>query len=221
MRLKKYDDFIILEKYDENIRKELVRMGVTDKDELAKQVSLSKRGHLGHYLHENGQSFTFGMLKAIFKDAKYAKKRTIAKQEIVKLLPVVLPLALIPFYPTIAIIGTIFGTSRLFNKVFKLVFNYIDPQTEYADFLKKMVDTYMKIPEGKIELKDRFSRAFIVSDRLIDSIKPEVIDDFTNFLCKKMELEDENVTVPDHYIENELKKYLNDNFNVSPRIETK
>jgi hypothetical protein len=161
------------------------------------------------------------MLKAIFKDAKYAKKRTIAKQDVARILPVAIPLALIPFYPVAAVIGTIFGTSRLFNKVFKLVFNYIEPQTQYAEFLKKMVDTYMKIPEGRIELKDRFSRAFAVSDRFIDAIKPEVVDEFTNFLCKKMEKEDDDKAVPDHYIENELKLYINDNFNVSPKIETK
>ena len=220
MIIKKYNTFI-LEKYDENIRKELVKMGVTNPSELNKQVSLSKKGHLGHYLQENGKDFTFGILKSIFKDAKYAKKRTDMKKGIVTLLPSVLPLALMPFFPILAIIGTIIGTSKIFNKVFGIVFDYMDPHSEYTDFLKKMIDTYMKIPEGKIEIKDRFSRAFAVSDRFIDAIKPEVIDSFTTKICKQMEEEEDNNRVPDHYIENELKKYINDNFNVNPRIELK
>jgi hypothetical protein len=81
-----------------------------------------------------------------------------------------------------------------------------------------MIDTYMKIPEGQINIKDRFSRVFVVTDRLIDAIKPEVIDDFTTYISNHMAQEDDNAKVPDHYIENELKRYLNENFDVSPEI---
>lgn len=220
MIIKKYNTFI-LEKYDENIRKELVKMGVTNSIELNKQIGLSKRGYLGHYLQENGRDFTFGMLKAIFKDAKFAKKRTDMKKGIATLVPTILPLTLIPFFPLLAIIGTILGTSRIFNKAFSLIFNYIEPHSRYTDFLKKVVDTYMRIPEGKIEIKDRFSRAFVVSDRFIDAIKPEIIDEFTRLLCESMENKDDSEVVPDHYIENELKKYINDNFGVDPKIQLK
>jgi hypothetical protein len=220
MKIKRYNNFI-LEKYDNNIRKELIRMGITNKVELEKQVNLSKQGHLGQYLHENGKDFTFGILKAIFKDAKIAKKRTDIKKDTVSLIPRILPLALIPFYPMLAIIGTIMGSSRAFNRAFKMIYDYIEPHSKYSDFLRKMVDTCMKIPEGNIELKDRFSRAFVVSDRLIDAIKPEVINEFTNLLCKKMEEEDDSKIVPDNYIENELKKYINDNFDVNPKIGLK
>jgi hypothetical protein len=38
-----------------------------------------------------------------------------------------------------------------------------------------MIDTYIEIPEGQINIKDRFSRVFVVTDRLIDAIKPEVV----------------------------------------------
>jgi hypothetical protein len=79
----------------------------------------------------------------------------------------------------------------------------------------------MKIPEGDVPLKDRFTRAFVVSDRLIDAIKPEVIDDFTNFISDKMSKQDDDEVVPDHFIENELKIYLNDNFDIDPEIPLK
>lgn len=220
-KLKKYNDFLILEKYDKNIKAELIKMGVTDKEELKKQINLSKEGHLGAYLHSKGHNFTFGLLKAIFKDAIDAKKKTTLKKNIFNILPIVIPLSLAPFFPVLAVVGTIFGSSRLAHRVFDTIFTYLEPQSKYTDFLKKTVDTCMKIPEGDVPLKDRFTRAFVVSDRLIDAIKPEVINDFTQFISDKMSKQDDDKIVPDHFIENELKIYLNDNFDIDPEIPLK
>mgnify|MGYP003505388401 FL=1 len=218
MIVKKYNQFLLLEKYDKNIRQTLIDMGVNDKEELENQIAISKKGYLANYLQDKGERFTFGILKAIFQDALVAKKRTNLKKGIFSIIPRVLPLALIPFFPTLAIVGAIFGSSRDAYKIFDVIFDYINPHSKYTDFLKKMVDTYMKIPEGNVNLKDRFSRAFVVSDRLIDALKPEVINEFTNFVVDKMNNEDDNIDVPLHYIENELKEYLNNNFDVNPKI---
>jgi hypothetical protein len=217
-KIKNYNEFLILEKYEDNIRAKLIEMGVTNKIELEKQISLSKKGRLGNYLEKNGKVFTFGILKAIFEDAKIAKRKTDLNKGIFRILPTIIPLSLAPFFPILAIVGTIFGSSRLAHKVFDTLFEYLNPHSKYSDFIKKMIDTYMKIPEGQINIKDRFSRVFVVTDRLIDAIKPEVIDDFTTYISGHMAQEDDNTKVPDHYIENELKRYLNENFDVSPEI---
>jgi hypothetical protein len=219
--LKKYSDFLILEKYDKNIKAQLIKMGVTDKEELKKQITLSKQGHLATYLHSKGENFTFGILRAIFKDAVDAKKKTTLKKNIFSILPIAIPLSLAPFFPVLAVVGTIFGSSRLVHRVFDTLFEYLEPQSKYTDFLKKTIDTYMMLPEGEVPLKDRFSRAFVVSDRLIDALKPEVVNSFTTFISNKMEKEDDNKLVPDHYIENELKTYLNNNFDINPEIPLK
>ena len=120
-----------------------------------------------------------------------------------------------------AIVGLLFGSTRLFNRITKPIFQNMDPDSKYVDFLKSFVQVAAKVPEGEIELKDRFTRAFVVEDRLIDALKPEVVDAFASHLSKKMEAEPDNNSVPDHYIENELKKYLNDNFDVTPEIPLK
>ena len=174
--LKRYSQFLILEKYDKNIKSKLIEMGVTDEDELNKQIHLAKNGHLGHYLNEKGEKFTFGMLNAIFKDAIDAKKKTNIKRGIFNILPSVIPLALIPFFPVVAMISVVFGTSRIFHRIFNPLFDYINPHSKYTDFLKMMIDMYMKIPEGEVQLKDRFTRAFVVSDRLVEAIKPEILE---------------------------------------------
>ena len=217
-KISNYNRFLILEKYDKNIRAKLIELGVTDKDELERQVKLSKEGHLGAYLHSKGDKFTFGMLQAIFLDAIAAKRRTNLKKGILGILPTVIPLSLAPFFPILAVVGTIVGSSRLAHRVFDTIFDYLNPHSKYSDFLKKTIDTYMMLPEGNLPLKDRFSRAFVVSDRLIEAIKPEVVDAFTTFISEKMSHEDGNKEVPDHYIENELKTYLNDNFDIGPEI---
>ena len=217
-KINNYNQFLILEKYDQNIRAKLIELGVTDKSELERQVKLSKDGHLGAYLHSKGEQFTFGILRAIFLDAIQAKKRTNLKKGLLTTLPTIIPLSLAPFFPILAIVGTIVGSSRLAHRIFDTVFEYLNPQSKYTDFLKKTIDTYMMLPEGTVPLKDRFSRVFVVSDRLIEAIKPEVVDAFTTYISEKMSHEDENKVVPDHYIENELKTYINDKFDVNPEI---
>ena len=74
MRIKRYNSFInenLLLK-DDHLEAQLTKMGV-EGDELERQVSLAKRGELGTNLEENGKEFTFGILAAIFRDAKEAK----------------------------------------------------------------------------------------------------------------------------------------------------
>ena len=219
--IKNYNQFLILEKYDRNIKSKLIEMGVTDEDELKRQVHLAKNGHLGHYLNEKGEKFTFGILNAIFKDAIDAKIKTNIKRGIFNILPSVIPLALIPFFPVVAMISVVFGTSRIFHRIFNPLFDYINPHSKYTDFLKMMIDMYMKIPEGEVQLKDRFTRAFVVSDRLVEAIKPEVLDKFSTELSLEMELMNQDSEVTDHFIENKLRTFLNKNFDVNPPIPIK
>ena len=222
MRIKRYNSFInenLLLK-DDHLEDELKRMGV-EGEELGKQIDLAKKGELSSYLEENGKEFTFGILLSIFKDAKDAKIGQDTKKALWAALPRAIPMALAPFFPIMAIVGLVFGSTRLFNKITKPIFNNLDPDSKYTDFLKTFIKTVVKIPEGEVEVEDRFGRAFVVEDRLIDALKPEVLDAFANHLSNKMEAEPQDKVVPDHYIENELKQYLNDNFDVTPEIPLK
>jgi hypothetical protein len=217
--IKRFKEYIILERFDKNIKNEFIRLGVTDEDEISELVKASKKGHLAQHLQEKGEKFTFGMLNAIFKDSISAKKNADLKIGFVKMVHRIVPITLAPFFPVIAIIGYIFGTSRAFNKIITPILT--NPGTEYSGFLKKLIDTGIKISEGEISVKDRFTRAFVVSDNLTEAIKPDVLHIFSLELSKKMSLENPDTEVPEHYIENEFKKYLNDNYNVNPQIPLK
>ncbi len=212
--LKKVEDAL-----EEQDRSELVKV-IVDGD-ITRQVALSKAGMLSTELEKAGGSLTFGILRAIFKDAKEAKISQESRRALWQILPRAIPLALAPFFPVLAIVGLVFGSSRVLNKIMKPLFKNIDSDSKYVDFLQKMVSLYMKIPEGDFDIKDRFSRAFVVRDGIIDAIKPEVIEDFYRFITKKMEEEPDGDKVPDHYIENELKTYLNDRFDIDPELGLK
>lgn len=220
-KIKTYQDFLILERYDKNIRKELLKLGVQDKNEINKMVHFAKNGYLHAYLNEKGETFTFGMLNAIFKDAINARKITNIKKGIHHILPSTVQLLLIPYFPVLAVIGSIFGASRTFHKVFDPIFDYLNPQSKYTDFLKRMIDVYMKIPEGEIPVKDRFTRAFVVSDRFVEAIKPDILNDFSDYLSEKMSSMPQDQEVPSHYIENELKEYINQKYDIDPKIPLK
>lgn len=220
MKIKKYTDFLILEKFDDNIIRELKRLGITDSEEIKTYLYHAHKGNLAKYLTERGKTFTFGILRAIFDDARNAKRRTDIKTGVIKAAHRIIPMALAPYFPIVAIIGYILGTSRAFNKVIAPIL--ADPGNDYPAFLKKVIDATMRVAEGDLTSeKDRFTRAFVVSDRLVDAIKPEVLQEFSIFLSEKMSLEDPNSEVPDHYIENELKSYLNQSFGVDPMIPLK
>jgi hypothetical protein len=219
-KLRNYDSFLILEKFDDNIIAELRRLGVTDQDEINKHLYHAHRGNLAKYLIENGKQFTFGMLNALFHDARDAKRRTDIKLGVIKAIHRIIPMALAPFYPVIAIAGYILGSSRAFNKVIAPILS--EPGNDYPSFLKKIIDASMRVAEGDFtDEKDRFTRSFVVSDRLVEAIKPEVLQKFSLFLSDKMSLENTDSAVPDNYIENELKSYLNEHFGIDPQIPLK
>jgi hypothetical protein len=218
--LNEYNQFLILEKFDKNIIEELKRLGVTDKEEINKHLYHAHRGNLAKYLQEKGKKITFGMLKALFLDAQDAKRRTDLKVGFVKAIHRIVPMALVPFFPVLAIIGYILGTSRAFNKIIAPIL--ADPGTDYPNFLNKLVTSTMKVAEGEIiPAKDRFTRAFVVSDGIIDFIKPEVLQEFAIYISEKMSKMDQDLEVPDNYIENQLKRYLNRRYDIDPEIPLK
>lgn len=218
--IKKYDQFLILEKFDDNIIEELKRLGVTDKEEINNHLYHAHRGNLGKYLEENGKKFTFGMLHALFLDAQDAKKKTDLRIGAIKAFHRMAPMALAPFFPILSIVGYILGTSRAFNKVIAPIL--ADPGKDYPSFLNKLITSTMKIAEGElVTIKDRFSRAFVVSDNLVDAIKEDVLREFAVYLSSKMGKEDPDKEVPENYIENQLKRYLNRRFDIDPEIPLK
>jgi hypothetical protein len=218
-KINNYNDFLINEKFDDHLKKEFKRMGVTDEKTIKKYLHKSHNGKLSEYIKSKGGKFTFGLLHAIFEDALEAKRKSDLSLGTVKAGVRILPIVLGAFLPILALLGVIFGSTRALNKILSPVLK--DPSNDYPTFLEKFINTTMTIAEGELPIKDRFTRAFVVSDGLIKAIKPEVLHVFSLELSKKMSKQDPDDEVPSYYVENQLKKYLNRNFNIDPKIPLK
>jgi len=176
------------------------------------------QGKLGDYLKEHGREITFGMLKAIFDDAiKFNKNRKIGLGA-VKMTHRLIPMAMATVYPLASIVGMMLGSTRALDKI--LVPIVSDPGKNYPEFLKKFIKTTTNIVEGDIKplVSNKFYKAFVVSDGISKMLDKNVLDSFARELSDKMSLENESTPVPDNYIENELKHYINVNYQIDPPI---
>jgi len=183
---------------------------------------LGRKGELSDYLRENGKKFTFGILRNIFNDAiAYKKKRELVKGSY-KMIHRAIPMILAYVYFPLWLVGNILGFSRALNKVLKPLLK--NPESNYNKFLIKFIKATIAITEGEIKYvigNDWFYNAFVMDDDLLKMLKKEVVRDFAVYLANEMEKEDDDTEVPHHYVENSLKQYLNDNFNINPPMNFK
>jgi len=183
---------------------------------------LGREGHLSTYFRKNGKVFTFGVLKSIFQDAiDYKKKREFIKGGY-KMLHRAIPMALAFVSFPVWLAGNVLGASRALNKILQPLLK--NPETNYNKFLVKMIQGTMAVMEGEIKYimgDDWFYSTFIMDDKLIKMVRKDVLRVFAVELANIMEQEPDDKEVPHHYIENELKIFLNEKFGITPPMELK
>lgn len=217
MRLLRYDDIMITE--NKNLERELLKIGYTQ-DQLEDLFQKASKRKLGHYLHTKGKNLTFGILKAIYDDSIEMHHSHEIRRGSIKALVRAIPIALGPISAFISYIGMALGSTRAVNKILKPILE--DPSNSYPDFLKKLVSKSMDLAEGETsDEDDPIHLAFVVSDGLVDMLKDDIVVDFTVYLADKMGNQPENRVVPNYYIENELRKYLNQKFELDPPFRMK
>ncbi len=186
------------------------------------EKTLGREGKLSQHFRETGKKFTFGVLKSCFHDAiEYKKKRELIKGSY-KMIHRAVPMVLAFFYFPLWLVGNILGASRAFNKILQPIL--MNPDNNYNEFLIKLIKGTIAITEGEIKYvmgDDWFYNAFVMEDDLINMVRKDVLRIFAVELANKMENEPDDKEVPHHYIENELKKFLNDKFDINPPMELK
>ena len=186
------------------------------------EKELGRQGQLSTHFRKTGKKFTFGVLKGIFQDAiDYKKKRELVKGTY-KFLHRAAPMALAFFYFPLWLAANVLGASRALNKVLQPLLK--NPENNYNDFLVKLVKGTMAIMEGEIKYvmgDDWYYNAFVMDDNLIKMVRKDVLRLFAIELANTMENEDDKKVVPHHYVENELKKFLNEKFGITPAMELK
>lgn len=210
-----YNNTLLLEKFDDNLKSKLKEDGYSN-EEIEKILYKSHRGKLSQYLRDNGQVFTFGLLKAIWQDANIAKKNKDITYGSVKMVHRLIPIFGGMFLPILSLVGTILGTTRAVDKVIKPIL--ADNTKSYPEFLKKILNKVFQLVEGELDIKDRFLRSFVVRDGLLKMLNQNTIENFYIYIVNEIENKDDNEEVPSYYIENELRKWLNEEYQLNPKL---
>ena len=157
---------------------------------------------------------TFGQLRALV-DA--GKRERLAKhigeggfKAMIRLIPW--------FLPQVAIAGFIGSTARALHKLF----NPLLTETEsYKTWWGKVVLKSFKLSEGELSLEDPFSRIFYISDGLMTMLDDKYKVKFASHISEVANSMDDNTEVPELFVENELRKWVNDKFFLDPPLQPK
>jgi len=122
------------------------------------------------------------------------------------------------FLPQMAIAGFIGSTARALNKLFKPALT----ETEsYKTWWGKVVLKSFKLSEGELNFEDPFSRIFFISDGLMTMLDDKYKVKFANYISEIASSMNDDEEVPELFVENELRKWVNDKFFLDPPLPPK
>lgn len=126
---------------------------------------------------------------------------------------------LIPwFLPQLALAGFIGSSVRALNKILRPT---ITETSSYKTWWGKVVMRSFDLAEGDLNLTDPFSRIFFISDGLMTMLGDKYKLKFAKYLSEIASLEPDDKVVPNFYVENELRKWINQKFLLDPPLKLK
>lgn len=175
-------------------------------------IELCKLGKLDDFVNE-GNSIKFGMLKEIYQEANKYKKSREYKKGVAKFTMRIVPIILAPVFFPIWLFSQILGTTRAVNKI--LIPTLRMENRNYNSFLINLITKTMNLAEGDIKPflgNDWYYDAFFVHDGLINMVRKEHIYEFTAFISNEIEKKDDNLDVPNYWLDDQFRKWLNNKF---------
>ena len=157
---------------------------------------------------------TFGQLKALVDSA--TKKRIFKHvgeggvKATIRLLPW--------FVPQLFIAGAIAGAVRAANKILSPSLVETD---NYKTFWGKAILKSFKIAEGEINLSDPLTKIFFISDGLMTMLDDRYKVKFAKHIANIASEKPDDEEVPEYFVENELRKWINDKFLLDPSLPPK
>jgi hypothetical protein len=157
---------------------------------------------------------TFGQLKSIVDSA--TRKRIFKHigeggvKATIRLLPW--------FIPQLFIAGTIAGAVRATNKI---LMPSLTETENYKTFWGKAILKSFKIAEGDINLSDPLSKIFFISDGLMTMLDEKYKVKFAKHIANIASEKPDSEEVPEYFVENELRNWINDKFLLDPPLPPK
>ena len=126
---------------------------------------------------------------------------------------------LIPwFFPQIAIAGFIGSSIRAFNKIVR---PGLEDTRGYKSWWGKTMMMIMDTVEGDLPLGDPISKIFFISDGLLHMMDRKVKLKFTRYISELAASKPDSEPVPEYFVENELRKWINQKFLLNPPLQPK
>jgi len=157
---------------------------------------------------------TFGQLKALVESS--TNKRLLKHvgeggfKATIRLLPW--------FLPQLAIAGFVASSIRAVNKILRPTLEETD---NYKTWWGKVVLKSFNLSEGELGLTDPFSRVFFISDGLMTMLNDRYKVKFARYISEIASEKPDDEPVPEFFVENELRHWLNDKFLLDPPLQPK
>ena len=157
---------------------------------------------------------TFGQLREIVTNAKakrlYQHIGEGGYKATLRLLPW--------FFPQLAIAGFTGSIIRAFNKVFK---PGLEETTGYKTWWGKTIMKLFNLVEGELGVSDPLSKIFFISDGLMTMLEDKLKVKFARHIAEIAGDKPDDEEVPEYFVENELRNFLNEKFLLDPPLGPK
>lgn len=128
-------------------------------------------------------------------------------------------LRLLPwFLPQLAVAGFMGATLRAIDKIIKPM---LTETTKYKTWWGKTILRLFNIVEGDLNPEDPFSKIFFISDGLMNMLDEENKVKFARYVAEVASEKPDDEPVPEFFVENELRKWVNQRFLLDPPLQPK
>lgn len=163
--------------------------------------------------NEQGK-ITFGQLRELVESGKIRRIATHVGEGGYKAI-----LRLIPwFLPQLVLLG--FGATwvRVLNKLFRPT---LEETTNYKTWWGKTILKIFDLVEGELNSSDPLSKIFFISDGLMTMLDDKYKVKFAHYISEVANEKPDDEIVPDYFVENELRHWLNEKFFLDPPLQPK
>lgn len=157
---------------------------------------------------------TFGQLSGLIKAAKNKKIRNEVGEGVYKSLIRLLPW----FIPQIAITSFIGSGLRAANKIIKPA---LETTTGYKSWWGKTIMNLLSYVEGELPITDPLSKIFFISDGLLELMSEKHKIKFARYIAELASSKQNDEVVPEYFVENELRNWINQKFLIDPPLKPK
>lgn len=157
---------------------------------------------------------TFGQLRALVDSASKLRLYKHVGEGGFKALMRIFPW----FIPQVAIAGFVASSIRAVNKLMRPTLT----ETEsYKTWWGKSILKSFNFAEGELNLEDPFSRIFFISDGLMTMMDDKYKVKFAKYISELADSKPNDEEVPEFFVENELRHWVNDKFLLDPPLPPK